>query len=356
MAHRRVELHAVEAKGSVARQVDDPRIGVSHLGCHRRGQGGAQHAQAGDVAPFLGHLGRQQGPSEVAVVAAIKGEEVVGTQHGLQGLVDVHGVHGSFRYGQTLGPFCLGGAGGPQLLQPGQVLPGMLRRLGRQLLHYAGHVAHHAHSHAPVAAYLGGRRVDLDNPGVGGHVGGTAETDGVVLLPAKEHHHVGVAQHGGRPIQAPFKESEAVGMVVGYQAPGLAFRQHGHFQGFRKIHQRLSILGVPCRLSGDDEGPLGLAQQGDCLLNLGLGRQDGLAGPVFVGIEEGHLFLVQLLFLHVRGNGQVHRSAPAAECQAHRAGDGVGDAAGVVDHQGLLGGGRRHAHLVDFLHGAPAQF
>ena len=54
-----------------------------------------------------------------------------------------------------------------------------------KLLYHAGHVAHHAHGHAPVAADLGRGRVNLDNLGIGGHVGRAAKADGVVLLAAQ---------------------------------------------------------------------------------------------------------------------------------------------------------------------------
>ena len=259
---------------------------------------------------------------------------------------------GGFGHGKTLGPFGLGGAGSAQFFQPGKVLPGVFRSFLGKLLDHAGHVADDAHGHAPVAADLGGRGVDLDDLCVGGHVGRTAEADSVVLLAAEEHDHVGVAEHGGGLVQAPLEETEAVGVIVGNETPGLALGEHGNTEGFGKVHQGPSVLGVTGGLAGNDEWPLGLAQEGDGLLYLGLRAEDGFTGAVFVGIEEDHLVLVQFLFLDVGGDGQVDGASPAAEGQPHGPSDGVGNTAGVVDHQGLLGGGGGHAHLVNLLHSA----
>ena len=51
----------------------------------------------------------------------------------------------------------------------------------------------------------------------------------------------------------------------------------------------------------------------------------------------------------------MHRAAPSAVSQAHRPGDGVGNAAGIVNHQRFLGRRGRHAYLINLLHCSPSQ-
>ena len=261
MPHRRVKLHPVKAKGPVSGQVKDPGIRIGHLRRQGRGQGGTQHPQAGHIRPALGHLGRQQSPPEVAEIAAVKGKKIIRAQQRLQGLVDKHSVHRRIRRGQALGPFGLGGPGGAQFLEPGQILPGMVRRFPGQLGQYAGHIADDAHGHAAIAPDFGGRRVNLDDFGIRGDIRRPAEPDRVILLAAQHNYQVGIAQLAGGPVQAALKEPESVGMIIRQQPPSLPFGQYRGAGGFGKGLQGLPIGGIAGGLPGDNHRPLRRPQQ-----------------------------------------------------------------------------------------------
>ena len=265
--HRRVKLHAVEAEGPVAGEVDHPRFRVGDLGGQGVGQRRTQHAQGGHVKPALGHLRGQQGAAKVAVVAAVEGQDVVRAQHRLHRFVDVHRVHRRLGHRQTIGPLGLRGAAGPHVLQPGQVLPGVLGGLLGNLLQHAGDIAHHAHINAPVAANLSGGRVYLDDLGVGGNVGWPAKPDGVVLLAAQQNHQVGVAHLGGSPVETSLEEAETVGVVVAHQTPGLTLGEHRDAGGLGEFLQHFAGLNVSGGVTGDGKGAFGFSHQRHRLLH-----------------------------------------------------------------------------------------
>ncbi len=99
----------------------------------------------------------------------------------------------------------------------------------------------------------------MDDLGVGGHVGRTAESDGIVLLASQQNDQIGIPDLGSCPVQSPLKKSKAVGMAVGQQTPGLSFGQHGYAGGFGKLLEGFGIVGVAGGVSGDGVGALGLA-------------------------------------------------------------------------------------------------
>ena len=106
---------------------------------------------------------------------------------------------------------------------------------------------------------------------------------------------------------------------------------------------------------GDDQWPLGLAQQADGAAHEFWVGVYILIGTVLAGVVDGDVLLVYFLLLDVHGDGEVDGPAPSAVGSAHGAGDELGDATSVLHHPRGLGDGGRHLHLGYLLHGALAQ-
>ena len=195
--------------------------------------------------------------------------------------------------------------------------------------------------------------------GAGGNAGWAQVADGVILFPAQEKNHVGLTQEAGSPVQTPLEEAEAVGVVVGHQAPGVVLGKEGQVCGLYEPAQHIARVSarvcISCRATRDGEGPLGPLKQPD-----GLAHQLGCplrapAGPVFLGSVEGDIRLGNLLLLHVHGNGEVNGAPAPAVGRAHGPGYIVRYTPGVGDHPRPLGHRGRHGDLLDLLHGPPSQ-
>ena len=98
-----------------------------------------------------------------------------------------------------------------------------------------------------------------------------------------------------------------------------------------------------------------LAQECNCLVHQRRVGEDGRFTVVINLRAKSYLVLIHAMFLKIDGDGQMHRTAPAAERQPHRARNKLGDAANVMHHERALAHRTGHAHLVDFLLGAAAQ-
>ena len=72
-------------------------------------------------------------------------------------------------------------------------------------------------------------------------------------------------------------------------------------------------------------------------------------GAVAIRMSEHNLILFNTLLLDVDGNRQVHRPAPAAECQTHGARNKLRDSSNTIDHERALGDRRGHMDLIDLL-------
>ena len=158
----------------------------------------------------------------MAIVAAVKGQEIVGPQHGLQGLVNEHSVHGRFRHRQPLAHSAWAAREARSSSNQGrscQVCSTLLRSFAAPRWSRRPPFPRPR----PGCGYLRGGRVNLDNSRVGCHVWRRQKPMVLVLLAAQEDNYIGVAQHGGGPVQAPLEKSEPIGVVVGHQSPGLSF-------------------------------------------------------------------------------------------------------------------------------------
>ena len=98
---------------------------------------------------------------------------------------------------------------GTQLLQPWERLPGLRLGLLGHLLDDGLDIAYDPDCHPAVAADLRGRRVDLDDAGIGGDHWRPCVADGVILLATQQHHDIRLAQQSGSPIETAFEEPEA---------------------------------------------------------------------------------------------------------------------------------------------------
>ena len=129
-------------------------------------------------------------------------------------------------------------------------------------------------------------------------------------------------------------------------------RQAGRFNESLDGFARECVTGGA---AGDEQRLLRAVQQSDRAPHqLGIGQERRFRA-IAVRFDEHDVIFLDALFLDIDGNRQMHRTAPAAECQAHGAGDEFRDASNVVDHERTFGDRRRHVHLIDFLLRAATQ-
>src|SRR5262245_43060597 len=95
-----------------------------------------------------------------------------------------HGMHGLLWLGQAVQPGHMCILLGPQLLQPGERLPGFLRSLLGQLFDHGLDITDNAHGDAAVAADLRCSWVNLDDAGVGANYWRLGIADSVILFAA----------------------------------------------------------------------------------------------------------------------------------------------------------------------------
>src|SRR6516164_4952978 len=144
-------------------------------------------------------------------------------------------------------------------------------------------------------------------------MGRTAKANGKVLFTSQEQDYIRLANLGGGSIQATLKKSEDVGVIVGYQAARLLFRQHRQASRFDESLQRVAGECITGGASGNSQRFLCLAQERDRLTDTFRVREHRLRPKVFIRLVEHLLIFFDASFLQIDGDGQVNRPASAAE-------------------------------------------
>ena len=232
----------------------------------------------------------------------------------------------------------------------GVQMPGIARECGCQIADALAHVAPQGHSRPVGAAELLGDDIEMDDGLALGRDGEALGGD-LAQLAAGDQQHVGLVDQ--RVGDAVVAAEEAGAQRVGAGDRPLAGHGVGNRYGVRAGERR--HLGGGLRdvhaTAAQHQGPLGLGQQTGGTLRV-VGRRPAADGgrrlmtwiDGELGLLEGQRAMADVL-RHVDHN----RAGPAGGGNQEGAADQLGDAAGVLDAQEVLGGGPQDLGLARLL-------
>ena len=217
----------------------------------------------------------------------------------------------------------------------------------RQLVDDGSQVPQQAHGDAAVASDLRLGRIGLDQLGIS--IEDSAVAIAMVQPLAQQQDNVGLAELAGGAVQRAVGIAEAQRMQVVDETSRLLHGEDGRARGLGQRLQLRRLNGVTRRIAHDDDGTLRVGHQVRRLLDqLGVALRPAHVA-VLLGQERRQVLLADGRLLQVYGQGQVHRTRPAAHRRAKGGGHELGDPVLVVDHPRTLGNRSGHRNLVDLL-------